>query len=217
VYVWEYPVRIYHWLNALCITVLVGTGLLIGAPLAINTVSEASHGYWFGWVRFLHFAAAFIFFFNYLFRIYWGLVGNQYSRWYNYIPYKKSQWRQIWKVLVSDVLLLKYDEESKPIGHNALASLVYFIMFLLFLFQVFTGFGMYAAMSDWWFPRLFAWVPSLFGGDMLTRQWHHITMWAFILFTFIHVYLVFYHDFIERKGTASSMIGGWKFVDKDDE
>ena len=29
----------------------------------------------------------------------------------------------------------------------------------------------------------------------------------------VHVYLVFYHDYIERNGIASSIIGGWKFAD----
>jgi Ni,Fe-hydrogenase I cytochrome b subunit len=37
-------------------------------------------------------------------------------------------------------------------------------------------------------------------------------MWVFILFAIVHVYLVFYHDYIEKNGIASSMIGGWKFI-----
>ena len=86
VYVWELPVRMYHWLNALCVVVLCVTGFLIGHPLAISYSTEAYQQYWFGTVRFLHFLAAFLFFFNFLFRIYWGLVGNAYARWTNFIP-----------------------------------------------------------------------------------------------------------------------------------
>ena len=37
VYVWELPVRIYHWLNALCIVILCITGFIIADPLAIMT------------------------------------------------------------------------------------------------------------------------------------------------------------------------------------
>ena len=48
----------------------------------------------------------------------------------------------------------------------------------------------------------------------MTRQIHHILMWGFIIFAMIHIYLVFYHDYIERRGVTSSMIGGWKFVEK---
>jgi len=27
----------------------------------------------------------------------------------------------------------------------------------------------------------------------------------------VHIYLAFYHDYIEGRGTVSSIIGGWKF------
>ena len=91
VYVWELPVRIYHWLNALCIVILCITGFIIADPLAIMTETEANFSYWFGTVRFIHFVAAFVFFFNFVFRLYWGFVGNRYARWNNFIPLKKSQ------------------------------------------------------------------------------------------------------------------------------
>ena len=105
VYVWEIPVRFYHWLNAFCLVVLCVTGYLIGAPLAIQQASEASFAYWFGKVRFIHFVFAYIFFFNFLFRIYWGFVGNRYASWKNFIPYRKRQWREIKQVIAVDVLL----------------------------------------------------------------------------------------------------------------
>ena len=52
VYVWELPVRIYHWLNALCIVILCITGFIIADPPAIMTETEANFSYWFGMVRF---------------------------------------------------------------------------------------------------------------------------------------------------------------------
>lgn len=52
------------------------------------------------------------------------------------------------------------------------------------------------------------------GGFYPVRNIHHILMWAFILFAIAHIYLVFYHDYIERNGIASSIIGGWKFIDE---
>ena len=87
-------------------------------------------------------------------------------------------------------------------------------MFLAFLFQAVTGFGMYAAMSKSWFPQLFAWIVPLMGGDFAVRQWHHMMMWFFIVFAMVHVYLVCYHDYVEGRGVASSMVGGWKFIEK---
>ena len=216
VYVWQLPVRFYHWINALCIVVLCITGYLVGNPIAVQSGSEASFNYWFGTVRFVHFVAAFIFFFNFIYRIYWGFVGNQYAQWYNFIPLKRSQWREMFEVLRVDILQLKC-KPLESVGHNTLASFTYFLTFLAFLLQCLTGFGMYAIMSTAWFPDLFAWIVPLLGGDLATRQVHHILMWFFIIFAIIHVYLVFYHDYIERRGVTSSMIGGWKFVEDDDK
>ena len=214
VYVWQMPVRFYHWINALCIVALCLTGYLIGNPLSAGGHLEASQSFMFGTVRFIHFLFAFIFFFNFLYRLYWGFVGNKYAKWNNFIPLKKRQWREIMCVIQVDILQVKR-KNIESVGHNSLASFSYFITFLIFLLQSLTGFGMYAAMSDSWFPKLFAWIVPLFGGDLMTRQIHHVLMWGFIIFAIIHVYLVFYHDYIERRGVTSSMIGGWKFIEKD--
>ena len=102
------------------------------------------------------------------------------------------------------------------IGHNALAGLIYFLSFLVFLFQAITGFALYSSMSDSFFPRLFAWIVPLMGGDFAVRQWHHVFMWFFVVFVIIHVYLVFYHDYVEGRGTTSSMVGGYKFEREDE-
>jgi len=215
IYVWEIPVRIFHWVNVLCIVVLIITGYIIGQPPAIQHGTEASFNYWFGINRFIHFLFAYIFFFNFLLRVYWAFAGNKYARWDVFIPYKKSQWKEIFEVLKVDILHIeKRSIESE--GHNALASFTYLITFLAFLLQSLTGFGMYAAMSNSWFPKLFAWFIPLVGGDMPARHIHHILMWVFIIFALIHIYLVFYHDYVERGSVPSSMIGGWKFIEEKD-
>ncbi|MCL6641408.1 MAG: Ni/Fe-hydrogenase, b-type cytochrome subunit [Candidatus Rokubacteria bacterium] len=217
VYVWEFPVRLYHWVNALCVVVLAATGYLIGRPIPIAFSGEAWESYWFGWVRFLHFAFAFVFFFNFLGRLYWGFTGNRYARWDNFLPLTpallRRQWREAVEVLKVDVLQARV-RPMASIGHNALAGWTYFLTFLAFLFQSITGFGMYAAMSDAWLPRLFAWIVPLMGGDFAVRQWHHLMLWFFVIFSMVHVYLVFYHDYVEGRGVISSMAGGWKFVER---
>jgi len=213
-YVWELPVRFYHWVNALCIVILCVTGFIIANPPAILSGTEATFVFWFGKVRFIHFIAAFIFLFNFMFRIYWGFVGNRFSSWKNFIPYRKEQFLEIFEVIKVDILQLK-KKPIESIGHNALASIIYFGMFLAFLLQCLTGFGLYAPMSKAFLPKMFSWVIPLLGGDLQVRFIHHILMWFFIIFAIVHVYLVFYHDYIERRGVTSSMIGGWKFVEEE--
>jgi len=213
-YVWELPVRFYHWINALCIVILCITGFIIANPLAIMSENEAVFTFWFGKIRLIHFIVAFIFLFNFMFRIYWGFVGNRYASWKNFIPYRQSQWKEIFDVIKVDILMIR-KKPVESIGHNALASIIYFAMFLAFLLQCLTGFGLYAQMSHAFLPKMFVWVIPLFGGEMHVRFLHHLMMWFFIIFAIVHVYLVFYHDYIERRGITSSMIGGWKFIEEE--
>ena len=218
VYVWELPVRVYHWVNALCIVVLAVTGYMIGRPLTFaGPPQEASFGYFFGWVRFIHFTAAFVFFFNFLARIYWGFVGNQFARWDNFLPLSRKKLVEQVNEAIDVVRIEVMQAKIRPvqsIGHNSLASGTYFATFLVFLFQSATGFALYAATSDFWLPHLFAWVVPLMGGDFTVRQWHHVAMWFFVVFAMVHVYLVFYHDYVEARGVTSSMVGGWKFIER---
>ena len=58
VYVWELPVRFYHWLNALVIIALIATGFYIANPLALQSQHEATGQFTMGWIRYIHFAAA---------------------------------------------------------------------------------------------------------------------------------------------------------------
>jgi Ni/Fe-hydrogenase 1 B-type cytochrome subunit len=213
-YVWELPVRYYHWLNAGSIIVLIVTGFLIANPLALQSKEEPAFTFLMGWVRVIHFIAAYIFFFNFLFRIYWGFVGNKYANWKQFIPTSGKFFKEMWQVFKIDILMLR-GKEHISVGHNAMAGFIYFFTFIAFLVQCLTGFGLYASMGTWWLPKLFAWVPVLFGGDIMTRQIHHWSMWFFILFAVIHVYLVFYHDYVEGRGEISSMGGGWKFIEEE--
>jgi Ni/Fe-hydrogenase 1 B-type cytochrome subunit len=211
VYVWELPIRFYHWLNALCILVLTATGFVIADPPALTSASEASYSYWFGTTRFIHFASAYVFVCNFALRVYWGFVGNQYANWRNFLPLRFAQLREVADVVRVDLLQSSH-KNIVSVGHNALAYLTYLVLFLVSLFQVASGFALYAGMSEAWFPQWFTWMVPLFGGDAAVRQWHHLATWFFIVFTIVHVYLVFYHDYVEGHGVLSSMAGGWKFL-----
>ena len=214
-YIWELPVRIFHWVNALTLVVLAVTGFIIANPPAILSVEDPTQIYWFGWVRFIHFVASFIFTASILMRFYWAFVGNQFSTWKAYWPFTKEGIHNFMHVMKVDVFLGQDDEHNLSnisIGHNIVAATAYIFFFFLFLIMIFTGFGLYAPTSEWWFPQLFAWVPSFLGGDFNTRMIHHVTMWLIILVTVIHIYLVMYHEWLEGRGEVSSMFSGYKFV-----
>ncbi len=43
VYVWELPVRIFHWINAFSILVLMITGVFIGRPFVSASIQEEAY------------------------------------------------------------------------------------------------------------------------------------------------------------------------------
>lgn len=213
VYVWEQPVRWFHWINALCITLLGVTGYLIAHPPAFMSSGEATFSFWFGKVRFVHFASAYLLLANFLFRLYWAVVGNKYASWRNFFPLTKHQIQEVGAVLKVDILQ-STDKPVHVLGHNSVAYFTYMGTGLLTAFEIISGFALYAPMSGFWFPHLFDWVVPIFGSEQNLRLFHYSVLWLFIVFTAVHIYLVFYHDYIEGHGVLSSMIGGWKFMEK---
>ncbi len=213
VYVWQQPVRWFHWINALAIITLGVTGWLITHPPALMNSGEAWTSFWFGKVRFVHFTSGYVLLANFLVRIYWSFAGNKYASWRNFLPLTKAQVREIWQVLKVDIMQSS-DKAVHALGHNAVAYFTYAATGLLTVFQVVTGFALMAPTSQSWIPRLFTWVTPLFGSEGTVRTFHYAGMWLFVIFTFIHVYLVFYHDYVEGHGVMSSIIGGWKFMEK---
>ncbi|MEG1585877.1 MAG: cytochrome b/b6 domain-containing protein, partial [Bacteroidales bacterium] len=85
-------------------------------------------------------------------------------------------------------------------------------LFFIMILQALTGMMMFAPQSNAFWAPFFMDMLVYFDGFFPIRLIHHWLMWAFILFAIVHIYLVFYHDYIEKNGIASSIIGGWKFI-----
>ena len=213
VYVWELPVRLTHWINAACIVVLGVSGYLIAHPPGYLTATEASFGYWFGIIRFTHFVAAYVFVVALLARIYWAFVGNKFAHWRSFMILTPTKLKEAIRVAKIEIFQVS-DEPIEPLGHNAVSSFTYGVLFLLAIFQVVSGFGLYSAMSQAWPARSFSWVMPLFGSEQTLRSFHYAANWLFILFTIVHVYMVFYTDYVDGHGGLSGIISGWKFMDK---
>ncbi len=215
VYVWQLPVRIFHWTTVISIFAMILTGFLISYPPAISSHAEASNSYWMGYIRLIHFTAAFLAFAVAVFRLYWAFAGNKFADWRNFVPYSKKGWSNILHVLKYDILLFpdkKHDLSNASIGHNYLAATSYLIMAFIFILQAATGFALMSETASWWFPKMFAWVLPALGGDIYVRYIHHLLTYIFMAFIVIHVYLVLFHDYIEASGETSAMLSGYKFV-----
>lgn len=211
IYVYEAPVRLWHWVNALAIVVLVVTGYFIGVPPP-TMPGEAIDNFLFGYIRFAHFAAGYVLAVGFLGRIYWALVGNHHARQMFYIPFWR---RRFWAEVLFEAKWYSFltPDPKKYIGHNPLAQLAMFSMFTLGgVFMICTGFALYAEGTglDSWQHALFGWVIDLAGNTQNLHTVHRLGMWMMVIFVTVHVYAAIREDIMSRQTMISTIIGGWR-------
>jgi Ni/Fe-hydrogenase 1 B-type cytochrome subunit len=216
IYVFNLPVRIWHWLHALSIGVLIVTGYLIAHPLT-SIGGEASDHFLMGNIRFVHFVAAFVFATGLFVRAYIAIVGDKYARGLFVVPVWRGQyWRRLWHEVKFYLFLTR--KASKSVGHNPLAQIMMFLInIIVALFMVCTGFALYSQGlgADSWADKLFGWVFVLEASSQTVRMWHLLGMWIMLFFVIIHIYMAIRADFASRQNGVSSMIDGWRTF-KDD-
>ncbi|MCF8478966.1 MAG: Ni/Fe-hydrogenase, b-type cytochrome subunit [Rhodospirillum sp.] len=217
VYVYEAPVRLWHWINALAIVVLAVTGYFIGSPPPAAAPGNTFDTFWFGYIRYAHFAAGYVLAVGFLGRIYWAIVGNHHARQLFYVALWSKKW---WKEVLFELRWYFFLEKrpKKYVGHNPLAQFAMFFLFTLGVtFQIVTGFALYGEGlgEGSWADTLFGWVIPLFGGSMDVHTWHHLGMWWIMMFILTHVYVAIREDIMSRQSIVSTMISGTRTF-KDD-
>ncbi len=201
-------VRTAHWLNALLLLGMIGSGLQIynafphfgdrGSaylpnpfdgdpfPKAVRLGGGLATG--INW----HFGLAWPF----------ALTGLVYLA---YLAFS-GEWRSLlfrprdvpraWQM---QLYYLRLRREHPPQGkHNALQKLAYTSIVLLGALSVASG----LAVAK---PAQLSWLTALFGGFELARYWHFWAVWVFVAFTLVHVALVFLVD----PASLRAMITGW--------
>ncbi len=207
VYAWEFPVRLTHWINVLCILTLSVTGFYIGNPFSHAIRSEQ----WImGWMRFIHFVAAYTFLMSMIVRLYWSLVGNRYASFKVWFPVTGRKITDLFDTIKFYLFLSR--KPPYAVGHTALAGLAYLFVFALFFWQIFSGFALYNLVQEgtvW--VILGGWLRGVMHLQTI-RLFHHLGMYVILAFAILHVYIGWYLDLKERNGLMGSIFSGYKFV-----
>jgi Ni/Fe-hydrogenase 1 B-type cytochrome subunit len=212
VYVYEWPVRVWHFLNAIGIIVLVATGYYIGNPFVPAAPGEATAQFFMGYVRFAHFAAGYLTAILFLGRIYWAIMGNHYARHLMFPPlFDPKLWAGAWRQL--KYYLFVVDKQESRVGANPLDQISTFLVFTLpMIFLILTGFALYAEGTGGgsWQALAFGWIRYLFGDSQALHTWHHVAMWALLCYVIIHLYLVFRQEIMTNQSYVSTMVTGYR-------
>lgn len=200
----------WHWVNALCIALLAATGYVIAAPPWRDLAGEAGDLFVMGYVRYVHFAAGYVFAIGLLARVYMALVGDRYAREIFVLPVRDRawwgevwwQWRWYW---------FRVDAPRQYRGHDPLAQLTMVLLFTLpATLMMLSGFALYAEGlgAGSWADHLFGWMRPLFGQSQGLHSWHHLGMWGLLIFSAVHIYAALREELWARRSILSAMISG---------
>ncbi len=204
-YVWSVLLRLYHWSLAGSIVTLVITGMYINAPWSQTTL-EGTGLYPMLTMRNIHGLAGYLFTAAILVRLFLFFFGNRQERIWDMLPVTPRNIKNVSTTLCSYSYLRDCHDEER-LGHNVVAGMIYVLTIIAALFQLASGFYLRLPESVFWQK----WGVMLFGTQQHARFEHHLLMWYFIIFAFIHLYLVIWNDLKNPDGLVSSIFTGNKF------
>lgn len=193
----HWVVRLTHWVNAVALTIMVGSGLRIFNAYprfaargdtfccwpweGTRIPAWLTFGGWLGGARHWHLAMM------------WLLVANGIV--YLAFIYLHGEWRDLVPrrgdlrdsvQMARFYLSLRRDHPHQG-KHNALQKATYFAMPIVGVLAVLTGLSI-------WKPVQLAPLTSLFGGFVWARYWHFMSMLLLVLLAVVHVVMVFAVD-----------------------
>jgi len=190
-------VRITHWVNAIALLVMIGSGLRIFNaypafarrgetfccyPFEGHKIPEwLTFGGWLAGARNWHFAMMWVLVINGL--VYLGFV------------YLHGEWRDLVprRGIVRDAIeMVKFyvaarRDHPRQGKHNALQRLTYFSLPLIAIASVLSGLAI-------WKPVQLAPLTWLLGGFVWARYWYFLAMTTLVVVSFMHVFMVFAVD-----------------------
>jgi len=173
-----WPLRVMHWLNAVTIITLIGSGWQIynASPFLPFTFPEwATIGQWLGGAIAWHLAAIWLLMLNGLAYLTWGVSSGHFRR-------------KLWPVTPSAVLhdtwaAIRFKLPHEVGVYNAVQRLLYLAVIAFGVLAVFSGWAVWKPVQLW--P-----LSDLFGGFFLSRVVHFVAMSGIVLFLAVHILLV---------------------------
>jgi len=204
--VYEHPfiVRLCHWMNAVALFVMVGSGLQIfrafpsfGAKIPqkdlLHWPKAFAIGGWLGGALQWHLTFVWIYLGTGLLYLGYQLFSGNYCQ----VLFMPRDIPGVWPM----VRHYFFFGPKPPVreAYNPLQKHAYTTVIGLGVLSVLTGFVV-------WKPIQFSWLGWMMGGFHYARIWHFAVMWAILFFVLGHLVMVILHGW----NNFLSMLTGWK-------
>ena len=204
-------IRIFHWLRALAILILVITGFYISWPFLV--APESSDVLVQGYIRAAHQIFGFL------------LVSITLVRAYLFFFGKSDIERRSFKDVLSPKSWLTQLKSYLWMGHldkagvyGPLQFVTYFAISVVAFLICVTGLVLYANVYHQGLGGMLGgmanWVTMMMGGLAPVRIWHHYFTWVFIIFVVIHVYMAVWSGIRFKHNSVDSIVSGYDYHKK---
>ncbi len=139
--VWDRGVRLFHWINVICVLGLIAVGLVIFNSKALGIGNDGKI-----LLKTIHVYIGYVFVINLVWRLLWAFIGNRFSRWRSIIPFTREH-RDGFKAFIEGE---KNHDPAFFLGHNPLGRIMVALLLLLLSTQAITG--LVLAGTDIYFP-----------------------------------------------------------------
>ncbi len=173
-----WPLRLMHWLNALALVIMIGSGWQIydAHQLFRFTIPPSiTIGEWLAGAIAWHFAAMWLFVLNGLAYLVWGTASGHFRR--RFLPLSpRAVLRDLW-------LAATFRLPHRPGRYNAVQRLLYLGVLACGTLSIVTGLAFWKPVQLWW-------LSDLLGGFRETRFLHFAAMSGIVAFLVVHLVLV---------------------------
>lgn len=147
--VWDRSVRLFHWINVVCVFLMIVIGLLIlnGKYFGMSNDGKVM-------MKTIHVMVGYVFSLNLLWRIIWGFIGGKFSRWGRVLPGGKGYGAALGAYHKS----IASDKPQYYQGHNPMGRIAVSFLLLLLTSQMISG--LVLAGTDIYYPPLGSWIAE---------------------------------------------------------
>ncbi|RKZ89748.1 MAG: cytochrome b/b6 domain-containing protein [Gammaproteobacteria bacterium] len=229
--VWDKTVRIFHWVNVLCVLGLIAVGTVILNAKALGVTTDGKI-----LLKTMHVYIGYVFAVNLAWRVVWGFIGSRYARWSAMLPVG-AEYRAQLRAFIEGA---KLGRKVGFLGHNPIARLMVALLLLLLSIQALTG--LVLAGTDVYMPPYGNTIKEWVATDQFTVEsvkpyskegidevaykemrdfrkpfitTHYYVFYILLVSIVLHLIGVVVTELRERNGLVSAMLTGKKvFAEK---
>ncbi|QOR04416.1 Ni/Fe-hydrogenase, b-type cytochrome subunit [Campylobacter cuniculorum] len=212
-YEFSIGLRLTHWVRAICIVILVGTGFYLSYVFQAPIQTGEPTNFMQAKYRLVHQAVGFVLIGCIIFKIYLFLF-DKISR-KERISFLDIFNIKLWIQQLKFYMFLGKHPHLRGV-YNPLQFVTYFFFYMVILGIILTGLVLYThtyheGLGGTLYNVLRP-IEAMLGGLAEVRTYHRILMWVILIFVPVHIYMAVFNAVKGKDGGLDAIVSGYKFV-----